>query len=263
MVSSRGRQPANIAAAEHGFPDGARTTPVPDLFFSRDLAALEDPVAMKLALIVLWRIHRRTPGTPPAVRAGDLGGDATVVRGLHALGVAADAQPAALRAAVARLKVEGILLAVDVARVDRAGDEVWLLVNDTAGRAAHARLLAGSLVLPDLPPVNGSIEAGEMPPRVVSDRERPNIFALYEEHIGLVTPMLAETLQEAAETYPAEWIEDAFRLAVEANVRKWTYVRAILERWVSEGRSDESHRRDSGTGRERDIEGPYAKYVEH
>jgi DNA replication protein len=32
--------------------------------------------------------------------------------------------------------------------------------------------------------------------------ERPNIFRLYEDHIGPLTPMLAETLTEAQELYP-------------------------------------------------------------
>ncbi|MBC7239383.1 MAG: DnaD domain protein, partial [Chloroflexi bacterium] len=65
---------------------------------------------------------------------------------------------------------------------------------------------------------------------------RPNIFELYEQNIGLLQPLLAQELEEAARDYPPEWIEDAFRIAVERNVRHWRYIRAILERWATEGR---------------------------
>ena len=49
---------------------------------------------------------------------------------------------------------------------------------------------------------------------------------------------MAETLGEAEDTYPAEWIEDALRIAVQRNKRTWRYVAAILERWQREGRHD-------------------------
>ena len=66
--------------------------------------------------------------------------------------------------------------------------------------------------------------------------ERPNIFVLYEQNIGLLSPLLADELKDAAEQYPAEWIEAAFREAVQHNKRKWSYIRAILRRWETEGR---------------------------
>ena len=40
--------------------------------------------------------------------------------------------------------------------------------------------------------------------------------------------MVGERLLEAEETYPAEWIEDAFREAAELNVRNWRYIERIL-----------------------------------
>ena len=58
-----------------GFPDGARTTPVPDLVFSRYLPELADPAAIKLALHVLWRIFRRPSGAPAALSEAELAGD--------------------------------------------------------------------------------------------------------------------------------------------------------------------------------------------
>lgn len=66
--------------------------------------------------------------------------------------------------------------------------------------------------------------------------ERPNIFVLYEQNIGLLSPMIAEELKDAADSYPTDWIEAAFREAVQQNKRKWSYIRAILRHWETEGR---------------------------
>ena len=55
--------------------------------------------------------------------------------------------------------------------------------------------------------------------------------------------MIAEELRDAEQEYPARWVEDAIKLAVENNVRKWRYVSSILERWRLEGRTDGIGRR--------------------
>lgn len=233
-----------------GFPDGARCTPVPDLFFSRYLPELADPVAIKVMLHALWRIARRPTGELPALRADELAADPTLRRGLAALGLADEAIGAAVAQALDGLVAIGLLCELSLAGAE--GPQRWVLVNGREGRAAASRLQTSELALPDRPPAVATAGAA-----------RPNIFSLYEQNIGLLTPMLAEELREAEAEYPLDWIEDAFRLAVESNVRKWVYIRAILERWVREGRDDESHRRDSQTTRERDSEGPYAAYIQH
>jgi len=68
----------------------------------------------------------------------------------------------------------------------------------------------------------------------------PNIFRLYEENIGPLSPLVADELREAEARYPWPWIEDAFREAVERNKRSWSYIKAILRRWEEEGRRDEA-----------------------
>ena len=73
--------------------------------------------------------------------------------------------------------------------------------------------------------------------RMLIEVERPTIFLLYEQNVGLLTPLVAEELREAEERYPAEWIEEAFRLAIQQNKRKWSYIRAILKRWETEGKA--------------------------
>ncbi|MDQ7029164.1 MAG: DnaD domain protein [Ardenticatenia bacterium] len=69
----------------------------------------------------------------------------------------------------------------------------------------------------------------------------PLHFCPLRANIGLLQPVLAEELREAAATYPETWIEEAFRIAAEHNVRNWRYIRTILERWAREGRGHETH----------------------
>ena len=86
---------------------------------------------------------------------------------------------------------------------------------------------------------------------------RPNIYNLYEQNLGLIhSPLLAEELQDAEQTYPEEWIEEAFRIAVTNNVRRWVYVRRILERWAEKGRGEQ---RPSSSSAVREERPPYGQ----
>jgi DnaD/phage-associated family protein len=113
-----------------------------------------------------------------------------------------------------------------------------------------------------------AIEKGEWKPTgdtrqpIALDMERPNVFRLYEENIGPLTPLIADVLREAEATYPLEWIQEAVRIAVENNVRRWRYVEAILSSWKKEGR-DAKDRRDTEEDRHKYVKGKYADFVEH
>src|SRR5206468_2494137 len=50
----------------------------------------------------------------------------------------------------------------------------------------------------------------DTPQHIQVQIERPNIFVLYEQNIGLLSPLLADELKDAADQYPGEWIEAAF-----------------------------------------------------
>jgi DnaD/phage-associated family protein len=91
---------------------------------------------------------------------------------------------------------------------------------------------------------------------------KPNIFTLYEKNIGPMTPILAETLEDAEKEYPAEWLEEAIKIAVKKNVRNWQYVEAILRSWKEKGRNEED-RRNAEENPRRYIEGDLADYIKH
>jgi DnaD/phage-associated family protein len=66
--------------------------------------------------------------------------------------------------------------------------------------------------------------------------ERPNIFGLYEDNIGTISPLLAEQMKEVEGLYPWSWIKEAFEIAVSGNKRNWRYITGILRRWAAEGK---------------------------
>lgn len=86
-----------------------------------------------------------------------------------------------------------------------------------------------------------------------------NIFQLYEQNIGIITPKLSDILKDAEAAYPAAWIPEAFAEAVKNNVRKWSYIKAILENWKNNGRGN--HKNDKKP--KRYDEGEYASYIDN
>jgi len=90
-----------------------------------------------------------------------------------------------------------------------------------------------------------------------------NIFALYEQNIGMITPLIAEELKEAEKLYPPRWIEEAFKEAVTLNKRSWRYIDRILERWASEGKDSGEYKRDiKKDGPDKYIKGKYGHLVQ-
>ncbi len=151
------------------------------------------------------------------------------------------------------LELEGPLAALNTPAVyplpawadarDAEGNTDSALVSaDTAEATPRQGLGSGEarpgMITPLAPP------SDQNAPRYHSLRlevERPNIYALYEQNIGLLLPLVAEELREAEERYPWEWVEAAFREAVQQNKRKWSYIRAILQRWEVEGKGGEPY----------------------
>ncbi len=107
---------------------------------------------------------------------------------------------------------------------------------------------AGRFFLQELTLEEKNLADGTMTGKPGLEEKRPNIYQLYETHIGIITPMMAEQLKQDEKEFPAAWIEDALREAVHRNVRNWQYVRAILNAWKDRGR-DQKHE-----GHQSDIE---------
>ncbi len=209
----------------------ARTIRLPESVVTELVPIVDDLDELKVTLHVLYRLQQAR-GPVRYVSQRTLLADPVLLRGLES--------PAAIRRAVDRAVERGTLLQAEV-DLDGHPDVIYL-ANSPHGRAALEALRRGE-PLPTAPP-----------------EPRPNIFALYEENIGPLTPLIADELKEAEKTYPAQWIEEAFREAVALNRRSWKYIRAILERWNAEGRTDEERRRGLEEDRRRYIEGEHVRH---
>lgn len=64
---------------------------------------------------------------------------------------------------------------------------------------------------------------------------RPNVFAVYEQEIGALTPLIRDRLIDAEETDTESWVIRAIEISAENNKRSWSYIEAILQRWRVEG----------------------------
>lgn len=210
-----------------GFPQKTRFTPIPNLFFSSMLPQIEDLVELKVTLHIFWTLYQKR-GYPRFVTLGELRSDAALISGIKGEEGPDELLRQGLKKAVSR----GILLHLSLEQ-DGEVEDIYFL-NTEADRRTVAKVESGELSL-------GGVPKKEQAPV----QERANIFVLYEQNIGLLTPIIAEELKEAESTYPSSWIEDAFREAVRRNKRSWRYISAILKRWASEGRGYGEPGRDS------------------
>jgi DnaD/phage-associated family protein len=233
-------------ATFNGFPEGkTRLTPLPGPFFADLLPEIDHLGELKVTLYVFWQLDRRE-GTFRFLRRADFAGDERFMQGL---GKSPREAEAALDDALERAAGRGTLLKAVVGAED--GEQTYYFLNSPRGRAAIEAIRSGRWQ--PSAQFRAPVELGQ---------ERPNIFRLFEENIGPLTPMIAETLRDAEKDYPIDWIEDAIRIAVEINKRSWRYVEAILRRWREEGRNEQD-RRDSEEDRRRFIEGEFSQYIDH
>ncbi len=213
-----------------GFTSSETFTQLPDSFFHL-LGEFDDLDELKVTLYVLWRFEHMEARTR-YISQGQIAEDNGFMRQMTAAGLAASLDKAVRR---------GTLL-----RVERPDGGLFLL-NSPLGRAIAEALQK-----------DPERAAGVVP---LPPRNRPNVFKLYEENIGPLTPLMADALKEAEKEYTAEWFDEAFTIAVTRSKRNWKYIEAILKRWKEEGheRKDPS---DGGKGSERYTKNEFSEYLE-
>jgi DNA replication protein len=213
-----------------GFSDSEAFSRLPEAFFHQLLNEIDDLAELKVTLYALWRIEHME-GSFHALCQTDFEPES--------LGLTAEQVTAGLEKAVQR---GGLLEAQHAA-------DMFYFLNSPRGRAAAEAFRKG-----DWRAAGRSSSA---------PLERPNIFKLYEENIGPLTPLMADALRDAEESYSPEWIDEAVGIAVKNNKRNWRYVEAILKRWKEEGHAQRQDRRDAEEDRRKYIEGEFADYIEH
>jgi DnaD/phage-associated family protein len=264
-----------------------RLTGVPGAFFTQLLPQISNPNELKTLLYFMFLAGQKR-GEPKWVGYWELAEASELLTGLRKGG---DPRPAIehLREALELCMARGSLVRVEAAppppeffgNAPAKGDlepvtVTWFLLNTAGNREflaslergeiqiEHTNLLVGvdlwDKPLPDAA-ASGESHRGntlseikqwnkQRPWRVRSSR--PDIYTLYEQNIGALTPILSERLREAEKLYPPAWIEEAFAEAVNYNRRSWAYITRILENWLANGRepnqTSERPRTKSGQG---------------
>lgn len=223
-----------------GFPAGkTRFTPIPDLFYSELLLAIDDLAELKLTLFMFWALNRQT-GYPRYMTLQELESDSLLLSALeHDPDAGRESLLVTLHGAIDNAVRRSTLLRLSICEQDTTTD--YFFINTPQGRKAVQQVKRGELILE----TTGYVREAHV------ERSQLSIFELYEQNIGLVTPLLVEELEEAQSTLPHEWLLDAFRIAVEHNARNWRYIKSILTRWEREGKDDGSRATDSGQRKRR------------
>ena len=213
----------------NGFPDRVRSIPAPAPLFGTLLEQIDDIAELKCLLRLMWLLQQKR-GYPRFITHSEALADRTLATSIRG---GADVVSGALDACVRRGTIS-------MAIIEYKGEEERLYaLNSDRDRRSLAGITSDAFVV-------GHSQTVPTPEPWDASSERPNIFALYESNIGMLSPMIADELKAAEELYPTDWIEDAFREAALQNVRNWRYIVRILESWEREGRS-----RGQGDGKSR------------
>jgi DNA replication protein len=229
-----------------GFPRKMRFTPLPNIFFSQLIPQIDDIAELKVTLHLFWVIYGKR-GYPRFATYGELLADRMLVKSMG------DGET--LRHGLERAVSRGTIIRLNLERDGRPVELYFLNTEDD--RKACARIERGEIDVALLPDKEPSLDFPQ-PPEI---EESSNIFTLYEENIGMLTPMIADELKDAEQLYSASLIEDAFREAVSRNTRHWKYIEAILKRWASEGREHGAPGRYSKEDPEKYFKGKYGHLV--
>lgn len=212
-----------------GFPPGVHATSIPDPVLGVLLEQIDDLAELKVTLRGFWLANQKK-GALRAVSQDEFLNDKVLVEGLKGIG---QSPQEAIQRGLA-LAVQRHTFLVFQSDSTKPGNQLYS-VNTDSDRRALARLQTEGGV-----PRPGNIQEStyDEPYTATPKNAKPNIFALYENNIGTISPMLAEKLKEAEDLYPWPWIGEAFQIAVTQNKRSWAYISAILRRWVDEGKDD-------------------------
>lgn len=232
----------------NGFPAKMSFTPVPNIFLNRLMPEIDDIDELKTTLHIMEMLYLKK-GSLRFVTFSELLENTDIKGSLKKT----DGSPEkALRKALKKAIGRETLIHLEIKQNDKS-DDIYFL-NTPSDKQAITKVNNGELKLP-------GVNFCAVEPAITD--ERPNIFSIYEENIGMLTPIISEELKEAEKLYPITWIHDAIKEAVKNEKRKWSYISAILKNWTTEGRGDGTHKRDSKKDDpDRYIKGRYGHMVQ-
>ena len=205
-----------------GFLSDDRRVQVPERFVTEVLPAITSMAELKVTLHVFWLLGTKT-GKPRCVCWSELAADETLARALTSTRSPRPAQEwlrEGLELAVARGTLLQLVVAPDggprrTGRVVVPGEHadqppLGARRGRQAAGAGRACVGLGRLAGADRGGDGGAARGersngngnGAAPLIIRARAQRPSIFSLYEQNIGLLTPLLAEQLADAERAIP-------------------------------------------------------------
>ena len=228
-----------------GFQPNSQKTAIPNVFFTRLMPLIKDAAELKIVLHVFWALQQKK-ASPRFVTFRELLGDKTLAPGLgEDITEQVEALEQGLRGAVEK----GVLITTEV-EAEGLRNQLYMLNTPSAAR--------------DVTRIQSrDIDFGRVPADITAGETRPNIFSLYEDNIGPLTPLVSDELNDALDNNPEEWIVEAIQEAVKYEARNWKYIEAILKNWKTEGRSGGKARRHTKSREDTDkyFQGKYGHLV--
>ncbi len=237
-----------------GFPSGGKVeyAAIPKIFFSRLLPQITDMAELKTTLHIIPALYVKK-GFPRFVSFSELLGNSDLMAGLKSSG----GQPEqVLRNALKLAADRGTIIDVPVSQ-DGKTDNIYFLNTETDRQAAE-KIKSGEIKLEGLKAV----------PVLPEVEPLPDIYTLYEQNVGMLTPIIADELKDAEKIYSADWIRDAIKEAALHNKRSIKYITKILETWSVEGRSDGTYKNGTHwrhikeSNPEKFVKGKYGRIVQ-
>ncbi|MEK6753573.1 MAG: DnaD domain protein [Chloroflexota bacterium] len=211
----------------NGFTSSETFTQVPDSFI-RMMNEIEDAAELKITLYAIWRIEH-IEGNFRALCETDFE--------TESLGLSVEE----IQRGLGKCLERGTLL-----KAEHDAD-VFYFLNSPRGRLAAEAFSKGQWR-----------EVGRI---MSAPLNKSNIFKLYEENIGALTPLLSDMLKEAEKNYPSAWFEEAFEIAVSRNIRNWKYVEAILARWKENGKDERKNKSDTVKDADRYTDSEFSEFL--
>ena len=212
-----------------GFTSSETFTQVPDSFIHL-LKEIDDIAELKVTLYAIWRIEH--------------------IEGHFRALCETDFEPGALGMGFEEIQI-GLGKSVERGTMLRSQHEAdtFYFLNSPRGRLAAEAFAKGQWR-----------ESAKIFSAPIASR-KSNIFKLYEENIGALTPLLSDMLREAEKNYPSVWFEEAFEIAVSRNIRNWKYVEAILARWKEKGKDERKDKQDVIKDAKRYTDSDFSEFI--
>ncbi len=207
----------------NGFTSSETFTQIPDSFL-RLINEIDDVAELKVTLYAIYRIEH-------------LEGN---FRGLSE----ADFEDEALGLSVEQIRL-GLNKSLERKTMLKSENEagVFYFLNSPRGRLSAEAF------------ANGQIK-----PTQSYNPNKSNVFKLYEEKIGPLTPLIADMLREAETIYPNAWFEEAIEIAISKKIRNWKYVDRLLAYWKENGKDERRDSKDSIQDAKRYTEGEFSEF---